>query len=35
MADMVLIEGLLRDDVARDLIFTDRQFTGEEALGWA
>ena len=33
MAGMVLMQGLVRDDVARDLIYTGRQFTGEEALG--
>jgi enoyl-CoA hydratase/carnithine racemase len=33
MAGMVLMRGLVRDDVARDLIFSGRQFTGEEALG--
>jgi enoyl-CoA hydratase/carnithine racemase len=32
MAGIVLMRGLLRDDVARDLTFSGRQFTGEEAL---
>jgi len=33
MAGMVLMQGLVRDDIARDLIYSGRQFTGEEALG--
>ena len=33
MAGMALMQGLVRDDIARDLIFSGRQFTGEEALG--
>lgn len=32
MAGLVLLRGLLRDDVARELTFTGRIFTGEEAL---
>jgi enoyl-CoA hydratase/carnithine racemase len=32
MAGMVLMRGLVRDDVARDLTFSGRVFTGEEAL---
>jgi enoyl-CoA hydratase/carnithine racemase len=32
MAGMVLMRGLVRDDVARDLTFSGRIFTGEEAL---
>jgi enoyl-CoA hydratase/carnithine racemase len=32
MAGMVLMKGLVRDDVARELTFTGRIFTGEEAL---
>ena len=32
MAGMVLLRHLIRDDVARDLTYTGRQFTGEEAL---
>lgn len=32
MAGMVLLRGLLRDDVARELTYTARVFTGEEAL---
>ena len=32
MAGMVLMRSLLRDDVARELTFSGRQFTGEEAL---
>jgi enoyl-CoA hydratase/carnithine racemase len=31
MAGMVLMRGLLRDDVARELTYTGRVFTGEEA----
>ncbi|OHB27917.1 MAG: enoyl-CoA hydratase [Phenylobacterium sp. RIFCSPHIGHO2_01_FULL_69_31] len=32
MAGMVLMRGLVRDDVARDLTYSGRIFTGEEAL---
>lgn len=32
MAGMVLLRGLVRDDVARELTYTGRVFTGEEAL---
>jgi enoyl-CoA hydratase/carnithine racemase len=32
MAGMVLLRGLVRDDVARELTYTGRIFTGEEAL---
>lgn len=32
MAGMVLMRGLLRDDVARELTYTGRIFTGQEAL---
>jgi enoyl-CoA hydratase/carnithine racemase len=32
MAGLVLMKGLLRDDVARELTYTGRVFTGEEAL---
>lgn len=32
MAGLVLMRGLLRDDVARELTYTGRIFTGEEAL---
>ncbi|MBV9331054.1 MAG: crotonase/enoyl-CoA hydratase family protein [Alphaproteobacteria bacterium] len=32
MAGLVLLRGLVRDDVARELTFTGRIFTGEEAL---
>jgi len=32
MAGLVLMKGLLRDDVARELTYTGRIFTGEEAL---
>ena len=32
MAGMVLLRGLLRDDVARELTYTGRIFSGEEAL---
>lgn len=32
MGGMVLLRGLVRDDIARDLIFSGRQFTGEEAV---
>ena len=32
MAGIALLRGLLRDDVVRDLTFSGRQFTGEEAL---
>lgn len=32
MAGMVLLRGLVRDDVARDLTFSGRVFNGEEAL---
>jgi enoyl-CoA hydratase/carnithine racemase len=32
MAGMVLMRGLVRDDVARDLTYSGRVFTGEEAL---
>ncbi len=32
MAGIVLMRGLLRDDIARDLTFSGRQFTGEEAV---
>lgn len=32
MAGLVLMRGLLRDDVARELTFSGRVFTGEEAL---
>ena len=32
MAGMVLMRGLLRDDVARELTYTGRVFTGEEAV---
>ncbi len=31
MAGMALLRGLVRDDVARDLTFSGRQFSGEEA----
>lgn len=31
MGAMVLLRGLVRDDVARELTYTGRQFTGEEA----
>jgi enoyl-CoA hydratase/carnithine racemase len=33
MAGIALLRGLVRDDVARDLTYTGRIFTGEEALG--
>ena len=33
MAGIVLLRGLLRDDVARELTFSGRIFSGEEALG--
>jgi enoyl-CoA hydratase/carnithine racemase len=33
MAGMVLMRGLVRDDVLRELTYTGRVFTGEEALG--
>ena len=33
MAGLVLMRGLLRDDVARELTYTGRVFTGQEALG--
>lgn len=33
MAGMVLLRGLLRDDVMRELIYTGRIFSGEEAKG--
>ena len=33
MAGIVLMRGLLRDDIARELTFSGRQFTGEEAVG--
>jgi enoyl-CoA hydratase/carnithine racemase len=33
MAGMVLMRGLVRDDVARELTYTGRIFSGEEALG--
>ncbi|MGQ5700720.1 crotonase/enoyl-CoA hydratase family protein [Sandaracinobacteroides sp. A072] len=33
MGGMVLLRGLVRDDVARDLTFSGRIFTGEEGLG--
>ena len=32
MAGIVLLRGLLRDDIARELTFSGRQFSGEEAL---
>jgi len=32
MAGMVLLRGLVRDDIARELTYTGRVFTGEEAL---
>ena len=32
MAGIVLMRGLLRDDIARELTFSGRQFTGEEAV---
>jgi enoyl-CoA hydratase/carnithine racemase len=32
MAGMVLLRGLVRDDLARELTYTGRIFTGEEAL---
>jgi enoyl-CoA hydratase/carnithine racemase len=32
MAGVVLLRGLVRDDVARELTFSGRQFSGEEAL---
>jgi enoyl-CoA hydratase/carnithine racemase len=32
MAGMVLLRGLVRDDIARDLTFTGRMFDGAEAL---
>ena len=32
MAGMVLLRGLVRDDIARELTYTGRIFTGEEAL---
>jgi enoyl-CoA hydratase/carnithine racemase len=31
MAGIALLRGLVRDDVARELIFTGRRFSGEEA----
>ncbi|MDX2233141.1 MAG: crotonase/enoyl-CoA hydratase family protein [Hyphomonadaceae bacterium] len=34
MGGMVLLRGLVRDDVARDLTYTGRMFTGAEALGY-
>ena len=33
MAGMALLRGLVRDDIARELTYTGRIFTGEEALG--
>ena len=33
MAGMVLLRGLVRDDIARELTYTGRVFTGAEALG--
>lgn len=33
MAGMVLLRGLIRDDLARELTYTGRMFTGEEAVG--
>ncbi len=33
MAGIVLIRGLVRDDVARELVFSGRIFNGQEALG--
>jgi enoyl-CoA hydratase/carnithine racemase len=33
MAGMVLLRGLVRDDIARELTYTGRIFTGAEALG--
>ena len=33
MAGIALLRGLVRDDIARDLTYTGRVFTGEEALG--
>lgn len=33
MAGIVLLKGLLRDDLARELTYTGRIFSGEEALG--
>lgn len=33
MAGIALLRGLVRDDIARDLTYTGRIFTGEEALG--
>jgi enoyl-CoA hydratase/carnithine racemase len=33
MAGIVLLRGLLRDDVARELTFSGRIFSGQEALG--
>lgn len=34
MAGMVLLRGLVRDDVARELTYTARIFSGEEAVGY-